>query len=899
MTHILLFREPLAAQIAESGGKGSNLARLTQAGFPVPPGFILRAQAFREFIAAAPDLFSGLAQLPIDNPAALSTQAAVLRKDLSSLPLPASLASELREALADFPPQQAFSVRSSSTLEDLALAAFAGQYETFLNCIGEARILSAIKDCFLSFFSDRAIAYRAQRHFPHEQAAMAVVVQRMVPCDSAGVAFTINPVTGDLSELLVNSNFGLGESVVSGEGQIDQFALDKRTKSLREQRIGQKSHKVVPVTANAGAGAGATAQATSTESSSGITQIPLTPEESSAPSLSPAQLAQIAELALRVDEHYHFPQDIEWGFASNQLFLLQSRPITTIPPRWTRDESAERFPTAITPLTWDFVEDGFHRSLTFSLRLMGLPPFQGKWFAMFDHYIYGNQNAVDLYLKHIPLRPESLAQLEASIPHVRENYRWVQDLPIAWSRDLDQYLIRIGEFMAHPLESEPIPALWHYVKEVRELGSHYFQPNIAISITQSLLHRVLYHLLVLTVGPTDAPRLHDSLLAFCETKTGMINAELYSLAEEVYRTQSLRQLFHDHSSRDIIEQKLLLAFREFSARFDSFLRVHGHREVEFDAYHPTWIEIPWVVLDHIRLLVDAPAGTSSSAAQGDAAPSSKHALRLAPAQLERELRLRMHKAEIELFQRLTPSLHFFFHEFIRLARAYTSLDDLEHYQTTRLTLPLRKGLRELGHRLYVRSVIGDPIDIFFAHAASLEQAVHANDDKRWRALGESIRAEKAVYLNDCQRTPDWNLASPAAVPAGASPQTPLRSAPAANASGPLADNAAPTSILSGLPGSSGQAQGPAFLVRGIEDFAGFPKGAVIVARTTNPTWTPLFYNAVAVVTESGGPLSHGAVTAREMQIPAVMSVRNCMSTFKNGDMLRVDGSRGLVTLVKP
>jgi rifampicin phosphotransferase len=380
----------------------------------------------------------------------------------------------------------------------------------------------------------------------------------------------------------------------------------------------------------------------------------------------------------------------------------------------------------------------------------------------------------------------------------------------------------------------------------------------------------------------------------------MINAELYSLAEEVQRAPQLRQLFRDHSSRDIIELKLLTAFREFSVRFDSFLRVHGHREVEFDAYHPTWIEIPWVVLDHIRLLVDASASGSSSPAQGDATRPSKHALRLAPAERERELRLRMHKAEIELFERLTPSLHFFFHEFIRLARAYTSLDDLEHYQTTRLTLPLRKGLRELGRRLYVRSVIGDPMDIFFAHAAALEQAVHANDDKRWRALGESTRAEKAAYLSDCQRTPAWNLdpASPAAAK-GADAQTLPPSAPVADASEPSADHAtAPTSILSGLPGSPGQAQGPAFLVRGIEDFAGFLKGAVIVARTTNPTWTPLFYNAVAVVTESGGPLSHGAVTAREMQIPAVMSVRNCMSTFKNGDMLRVDGSRGVVTLLK-
>jgi phosphohistidine swiveling domain-containing protein len=870
MAAILYFRDPLATQPAEIGGKGANLARLTQAGFPVPPGFILPAQLFRDFISAAPDLFPHLAKLPTHDPAALASEAAALRCELGKLPLPANLSPELHAALAEFPPEQAFSVRSSSTLEDLALAAFAGQHETVLNCVGEDRILAAIKDCFLSL-----IAYRAQLKFPHEQAAMAVVVQQMIPCEVAGVAFTINPVSGDLSELLINSNLGLGESVVSGEAPIDQFALDKSTKAIRTQQLARKSYKVV-------------------SAAGGTTQVALSPAESSAPSLTPDQLAHIADLALRVESHYHFPQDIEWGIANNQVFLLQSRPITTIPPRWTRDESAERFPTAITPLTWDFVEDGFHRSLAFSLRLMGVPPFQGKWFAMFDHYIYGNQNAVDLYLKRIPLRLESLEQLEAVIPLLRQNYRWVQELPLLWSRDLDYYLIRIGEFMAQPLDSQPLPTLWHYVKEICEFGAHYFQPNIAISITQSLLHRVLLQLLLLTVGPADASRLHDSLLAFCETKTGMINAELYALAAHVRRTPALLQVFREHASREIVEQKLIPPFREFSIQFDTFLRVHGHREVEFDAYHPTWIEIPWVVLDHIRLLLEA----------SDA---------LSPAQREHELRLRMHKAELELFARVSSSLHFFFHEIIRLARAYTSLDDLEHYQTTRLTLPLRKGLREVGRRLHIRGVLGDARDIFFAHATPLEQAIQANDDGQWRTLGESIRVEKELYLRHGQQSPPWipkavareNGVQPAALeesldqtlPAsGQTEDRPMDHLSRTSEDSPSATGA--TTVLSGLPGSPGQATGPVFQVRSMDDFAAFPKGAVLIARTTNPTWTPLFYNAVAVVTESGGPLSHGAVTAREMQIPAVMSVRDCMSALKNGDTVQVDGSRGQVTFLK-
>ena len=660
---------------------------------------------------------------------------------------------------------------------------------------------------------------------------MAVVVQTMAQCEVAGVAFSVNPVSGDLKQVLINANYGLGESVVSGEGQIDQFAVEKSSGKVIDTKIGAKTHKVVGTP-------------------EGTKEVALSPDEASSSCLTDGQIAAVAKLAQEAENHYQFPQDIEWGFADEQLFIFQSRPITVIPPRWTRDESAERFPNTITPLTWDFVDDGFHKSLSFSLRLMGFPPFNGKWFGMHGNYIYGNQNAVELYLKRAPLKLESIAQVEAMLPRVGETFRWVQELPVLWSRDLDDYLIRIGEFMSRPLENEDLRGVWRYVHEVQELGAEYFQPNIAISITQALLHRLLLQLLVLTVGKADAPRLHDGLLAYCETKTGIINGELYELSRKVKANPELTKLFASHDSRNLYEKRLLAGFPEFHQAFEKFLRDHGHREVEFDAYHPPWLDVPWVVLDHIRLILQA------------ATPQT-------PLEKERELRRRMQQAELELFHRTPEKLQFFFHEIIRLARAYTSLDDLEHYQTTRLTLPFRKGAREMGRWLCVRGAVLEPMDVFFAHVKDLDEAVAADSDEVWRVLAGKIREEKQAYLRARERAPEWNLGATAAV-------------------------SVPGRTLSGLPGSPGEAEGPVFLVHGMEDFMGFPNGAVLVARTTNPTWTPLFYSAVAVVAESGGPLSHGAVTAREMQIPAVMSVRDCMSLLKNGDRVRVDGSNGLI-----
>jgi phosphohistidine swiveling domain-containing protein len=831
------FRDPVAAQGELSGGKGANLALLTQRGFAVPPGFIVSANAYREFTAsaAAAGLLTAVERFSYDDPARLASQARELRERLTALPLPANVEREVRTRLERFPARSAFSVRSSSTFEDLAGAAFAGQHDTFLNCVGVERVLERVRDCFVSLWQDRAVAYRHQRGFEQRAAAMAVVVQQMVRAEVAGVGFTINPVNGRLDEMLINANYGLGESVVSGEGEIDQFVLAKADGEVRSSSIGRKSHRVVAA-------------------ADGVVNEALDARAASQPCLAPAALRELAALMRDVEKSYQFPQDIEWALAGGRFHLLQSRPVTAIPPRWTRDESAERFPNAITPLAWDFVEEGFHRSLNHSFRLMGYPPFNGKWFGVQGHYIYGNQNAVDIYGGRAPLAVRSIADLKEQLPKLAQQFAWVQELPVEWSRELDHYLLRIGEFMAEPLHDKSLRQVWDFVQEVNQLGTQYFLPNIAISLTQRVLYRVLHGLLAMMLDDAQAAaRAFDALLAWCETKTGVINRELYQIAALVRADPALAQLLKSTDSRRLLAQDLAAAHPAFWSRLQKFLRDHGHRETDFDPYVPTWVEAPWVVLDNLRMMVDLPES-------------------LDPRDREYELKAQMQRTEFELLSRLPAELHFFFNELLRLARTYTSLDDLEHYQTTRLTLPLRKGLRELGHRLERRGVVREPMDVFFARLSELDAAIRSDRDEGWTALAKAIAREKQAYLEHRAAPPAWVLGE---------------SSPGRAAAGDL----------SGLAGSPGTAEGEVFLVLSPEDFPRFPKGAVLVARTTNPAWTPLFYSACAVVTESGGPLSHGAVTAREMQIPAVMSVHGVLEQLKNGQRVRVDGSAGRVTLL--
>ena len=840
MPHILSFENPLATQLELSGGKGSNLAILTQRGFPVPPGFVVTAAVYAEFIAGTDDWLRRVAALPFHDASALRAASEVLQAELSHLPLPQQAASAIEQQLAGFSQGTAFSVRSSSTMEDLAGAAFAGQHETFLNVIGVVDVLDRVRGCYMSLWADCAIAYRHQQGFDHAQAAMAVVIQLMVPSEAAGVGFSINPVNGQLGEMLINANFGLGESVVSGDGEIDQWMIDKSTRAVRTAHIGSKSRQIV-------------------SAASGTCEVQLSGTDALKPSLSDEQLAAVADLLVRVEASYAFPQDIEWAFADGKLWLLQSRPITTIPACWTRDESAERFPNVITPLTWDFVDSGFHRSLNYSFELLDFPHFSGKWFVMFDHYIYGNQNAVELYARRVPIAARSLDELRAAIPQLRRQFGWVQQLPVVWMRDLDHYLITLGRYQAEALASKSTAELWQHVLAVNEHGAQYFLPNIAISIAQGTIYRTLHGLLQLAIGPADAARLFDHLMAWCETKTGQINKELFELALLARQDQRLIEELAGKSSREIIQQGSLAGYADFNTRFERFLRDHGHREVDFDAYAATWGEAPWIVLDNLRLILQTP-------------------MDLAPAEKERELKIRSQQAEVALFEKLPGDLHFFFHELLRLARAYTSLDDLEHYQTTRLTPVLRRGLRALGERLVQHGTLEEPMDIFFAYQQQIELAITAGSADARADFAVQVRKQKAAYLADKARRPEWVLGRSEAATDDV-----------------LADAGG---VLTGLAGSPGVAEGPVFLVLTPEDFAQFPKGAVLVARTTNPTWTPLFYSASAVVTESGGPLSHGAVTAREMRIPAVMSVRESLTRLHNGQRVRVDGAAGRVELLK-
>jgi phosphohistidine swiveling domain-containing protein len=803
MNELLLpFSDPRALETAVCGGKGASLARGTQAGLPVPEGCVVTVAAYRDWLAeGGPDR------------------------------VPAALQSALAVWLADWPAAARFAVRSSATAEDGLQHAFAGQHETWLN-VPAAQVAARVRDCWLSLGAERAVVYRREAGLSDDEVAMAVVVQRMIPADRAGVGFCLNPITGNLDEFALDAAFGVGETVVSGEYPVDHLVIRRGDAGLVSAALGHKDRCLVAATSG-------------TEET--------TPAAPDAPALEPAHMQALAGLLNRVEDHYGYPQDVEWAFEGERLYLLQARPITRLPERWTRDESAERFPNPVSHLCWELAEDGFHRSLAHSFELMGLPPYTGKWFARQGQYVYGNQTAVDLFarlaLRRLPRF--DLAHLAGQLESIRQEFFWVLELPSKWARDLDVYLLQLGELQAVPLDDLDLAGLFRHLQDLRRAGAEYFLPNIAISITQRTLCGLLLHLLKTAAGEETGTRLHTDLLAWCDTKTARVNQDLWELAELLRAEPGLAASLRDQGGEALYAGGLLAADSPAGRRLAKLLADHGHREWDFDPYVAPWLETPGLVLELVRGMLDRT---------------------VSPAEEGREARLRMQKAELLVMGHCPDEARYFVGELIRLARLYTSLDDIEHYQTLRLNLPLRRALRAVGARLQTLGVVAEPLDVCFADLDLLARAVA--DTALLPELAEQIAAEKQAYLAAFQETPKHDLSA-------ADDQ-------------PVIDR---EGVLRGVPGSPGKVRGRVCQVRSTADFSGFVQGAVLVARTTNPAWTPLFFRASAVIAESGGPLSHGAVTARELGLPAVMAVNDALNRLPEGALVEVDGHAGTVTLL--
>jgi pyruvate,water dikinase len=317
--------EPLVVDIAGTGradlplvgGKAAHLGELTRAGVNVPPAFVVTVHAYSAFIAAAGiegRIFERMNAVPPGNQGAVEEAYEEVRALFASSPLPDALVQEVARRYADLG-GGAVAVRSSATAEDLEHASFAGQQQTFLNVEGAEHVAAAVRDCWASLFEPRAVVYR--RRAGVDDAKMAVVVQRMVQADRSGVLFTINPVTADPGQVVIEAVYGLGETLVSGMVTPDTYVVDKASGRLVEVQVAPQERQLVPGSA-----------ASALHERNAFVEVEWA--RRARQKLSDEEIRELAGIGLRLEEHFGAPQDIEWATDGEHFYVLQSRPVTTI-----------------------------------------------------------------------------------------------------------------------------------------------------------------------------------------------------------------------------------------------------------------------------------------------------------------------------------------------------------------------------------------------------------------------------------------------------------------------------------------------------------------------------------------------------------------------------------------
>jgi len=801
------------------GGKAANLGELSHAGFPVPPGFVITTAAY-ELVVTSNDLERDI----ID---ALTDGGALVRSRFEQAMIPPQVERAILDAYHRMG-EGSVAVRSSATAEDLPEAAFAGQQETFLGVSGDAALLDAVRRCWASLWSDRTVSYREQHRLAQVPVKLAVIVQRMVAADVAGVMFTANPVTGARDETIVEASPGLGEALVSGLVTPDHFVLrnTRHRWQIVDRQLGRREVEVRP------------------RAGGGVEQV--TAGTASRPSLPDAVLLQLARMGASIARLFGRPQDIEWAWADRTLYVLQSRPITALPEPPARRGRFEpsRFagdylqvrPYPLDMTTW---LPAVANALPRMLPVGGLiPSFARMWVE--------EDGVVERLADFPSIRPTpELLLAPTRILALARRYD-----PAHWREDpiLVAVLTRV-----HELESLDLPALsWSQLLDtareamamppvIMEIRRRYFPRGVLALAALWLALRIL--------GLSDrfAP-----LLSGVDNRTLEANRVLEALAAEVRTEPALATLFANHHAEQLLTAlQREPAGRDFLEQFAGFLDAYGHRETGSPLLvsEPTWKDSPETVLSILTGMARAEPTTR----QGPA-----------PWMTARDEVLAHPALRFEPLRVLMLGL-------ITQARRVSALREDTHFALT-LPMPvLRRTLLELGRRLADVGILDQADDVFHLRFEELEgiDGIWPPPADLAEALREASRRRAARRLE---------LAG-----------TPVMALP------PLFQQQPGDEVLvAGMPGSPGVAEGPVRVVLNPAAFGSLLPGEVLVAPYTNPSWTPLFTRAAAVVVDTGAAMSHAAIVAREYGVPAVMGTGDGTRRLSDGQWVRVDGSRGQV-----
>ncbi len=853
--------------LESAGGKAANLGELVRSGLPVPPGFVVTTAAYREFVEAHQlgDQIVALVPTAKDaDQAAYEAAAHAIANLFAAGRVPEDLATAITGAYRELG-SDAVAVRSSATAEDLEGASFAGQQDTYLNISGTDAVLDAVRRCWASLWTARAMAYRARQNIDPAEVSLAVVVQELVDAESAGVMFTADPSTGRRDAVVISAAWGLGEAVVGGLVNTDQLTLVGPDLAVTDHQVADKAVQTVRTDA-------------------GTTETAVAPDRRRAAVLDDATAQELAGLGRRIADHFGTPQDIEWvRDRSGGLRIVQSRPITAlpdpvgpVPTEWPvpdehstyfRASIVEQLPDPLTPLFAELIDGAVTRSLSALMSEIlgrdavrpgdvGLPTING-----YAYYRYDNSGMARMLLS----TPKALrgAYGRRGIGGGRE--RWETVSRPAYQAVVDRW---------RPLILPELSAaeLLDGVSELLDAGATYYtavQTIIPIAATSEILLTGYYDSFVRRDGDPPA----STLLLGYDSEPIRAERSLWDLARWARERPELATWLTATSAVDIVGDLALdgageltsaaaiAGAEDFAQRFATHLDTFGHAVYNLDFANPVPADDPAPLVDVVRLYLGGQATD--------------------PYERQRRLQQKRDAATVVIRRRLDPVRRSTFDALLRRAQAIAPIRE-DALADVGLAWPqLRRMLVELGHRLVAADVLERPDDVYWCRRPEIETALGAPRDLR--PLVEQRREE---WRGQRRATPPqllpqgtWMDRLGAMMPATTADQT--------------------GDVLTGIGASAGRVTAIARVLAGPADFARLQPGEVLVASITTPAWTSLFARAGAVVTDIGGPLSHSSIVAREYGIPAVLGTAVGTRRITDGQQITVDGDQGRVYLADP
>lgn len=848
-------------KLSLAGGKGANLGELLSiAGIRVPEGFCISAEAYKNALAGssgAQELIRQLSPLKSDDHAKIRELSELIRNAIEATAFPSDIHQEITAFLAEQDEQVAYAVRSSATAEDLPTASFAGQQDTFLNVIGVDAILKHIRKCWASLFTERAVTYRIQNGFDHFQVRIAVIVQTMVFPEAAGIMFTADPVTGNRKVISIDAGFGLGEAMVSGLVNADNYRV--KEDEITDTKVSLKNLIIEPTEGG------------------GTVKRNIRPERQHDQVLSAGQIIKLAQLGRKIEKHFGQPQDIEWCLAGGEFFVVQSRPVTTLFPVPKSSDDRNRV----------YVSVGHQQMMTHAMRPLGLSLFQaghmseaaGRLFVDVTVQLStpaGRQTLLNIMGQHDPLIVDALRTIikrdfiklvpddadaanapkshfnspepatsdiaiveelirkrEASVEALRENIREKSGIEL-FNFILEDIRLSRGQMFVPESMGVIMAAInaaaWLNEKMAQWLG----EKNAADTLAQSVPNNVTSEMGLALLHVADAVRPYPEVIGY-----------LHRVKDENF-LNDLHQFTGGHEARQAI---------------DSFLRKYGMRcSGEIDITRTRWSEQPTALIPLIL-------GNIRNFAPGEGYRKFEQGLKEARDKEAELLKRLMTLPDGE--QKATEA-----EQKIRQLRNFMGYREYPKYTMMNRYFIYKTALMEEAKKLVTSGAIHEIEDSYYLTFEEFRNVVDTgkvdyamiDERKEEHVLNERLTPPRVITSDGEIVTGEYNREN---IPAGA---------------------------IVGLAVSSGAVEGRARVILRMED-ANLEDGDILVTSFTDPSWTPLFVSIKGLVAEVGGLMTHGAVVAREYGLPAVVGVENATKLIKDGQRIRVHGTEGYVEIL--